>query len=78
VTVGTNAFGALKSGAVSQYRTVGAVYEHSSVFTLETNLWQRNDRFMGGANGELSPGKYLYTLTLATNGMLKVNLHEER
>ena len=77
VTVMTNSFGALKTGAMSDYQAVPAVFESASVYTRETNGYFRNDRFMGGANQQLASGSYTYVLTLSTNSNLEVRLKKD-
>jgi len=77
VAVNTNRFGALKTGAISESRTVQVVFAYASVYTTETNTWVRNDRFIGGNNPPQPSGSYTYVLTLATNGGLQVALKKE-
>jgi hypothetical protein len=78
VTVGTNSFGAVKSGATTPYQPVGTVYENVSVFTAETNGYMRNDRFIGGRNAELPRGRYTYILSVCLlDKDIKVTLKQE-
>ena len=77
VTVGSNSFGLLKSGATSDYQLVPTMFESSSVYTKESDGRFHNDRFMGGRNDELASGRYTYILKLGTNDMLEVTLKRE-
>ena len=76
-TVITNSFGALKAGATSDYQMVPAVYQDSSVFTMEPNHYMRNYRHMGGSNPELASGRYTYILSVDTNKSLEISLKKE-
>lgn len=64
VTVMTNTFGSVKAGALTEYRSVPAIFEEVSVYTSQADGHFMNHRFMGGANSRLASGRYTYILKL--------------
>ena|ERR1700712_5187373 len=77
VIVMTNSFGAVRAGTTSYYQIIRGMFQSASVYTREPSGYFRNDRFMGGANAELTSGSYTYVLTLSTNDMLEVTLKKD-
>src|SRR5215207_7338618 len=69
VTVGTNTFGSVNAGALTEYQRVHAVFEKVSVYTSQADGRFNNRRFLGGPNSRLAGGRYTYILELNNDAL---------